>query len=100
VKPRHTRDMSRDPARYVDGQNTRWDLAAYSTQDDHLCGLFPITREQFIRARELFDYGDDEWFANSYPVRPELWPQLVEILSCPPPEPDREYFIEGTATDY
>ncbi|HEY0695558.1 MAG TPA: hypothetical protein VGD71_41795 [Kribbella sp.] len=92
--------MSRDPARYVDGQNTRWDLAAYSTQDDHLCGLFPITREQFIRARELFDYGDDEWFANSYPVRPELWPQLVEILSCPPPEPDREYFIEGTATDY
>ena len=91
--------MTRDPARYDDGQNTRWDLVAYSAQDDHLCGQFPITRERFIRVRELFDYGDDEWFAGCYPVRPELWPQVIEILACPPPEPDKEYFIEGTATD-
>ena len=98
MKPRHTRDMTRDPARYADGQNTRWDLAAYSNQDDHLCGLFPITREQFIRIRELFDYSD-EMFANCYPVRPELWPQVIEILACPSLEPDKEYFIEGTATD-
>lgn len=92
--------MTRDPARYADGQNIRWDLLAYSTQGDHLCGQFPITREQFIRVRELFDYGNDEWFANSYPVRPALWPQLIAILSCPPPEPGKEYFIEGMAKDF
>jgi hypothetical protein len=74
-------------------------LAAYSNQDDHLCGLFPITREQFICIRELFDYSD-EAFANCYPVRPELWPQVIEILACPSLELDKEYFIEGTATDY
>ena len=89
-----------DPSRYDDGQNTRWDLVAYSTHDDRLVGSFPITREQFIRVRELFDYGDDHWFANSYLVRLELWPRVIEMLSCPPPKPDREHFIEGTATDY
>jgi hypothetical protein len=92
--------MTRDPARYANGQNMRWDLLAFSTHDDWLVGRFPITREQFTHVRELFDYGDDEWFAGGlYPVRPELWPQVIEILSCPPPEPDQEYFIEGTATD-
>lgn len=92
--------MTGDPFRYDDGQNTRWDLAAYSVHDDEPCGRFPITRDQFIRVRELFDYGDDEWFADSHPVQQELWPQVIEVLGCPPPEPDREYFIEGTATDY
>ncbi|GAB3989882.1 hypothetical protein GCM10029978_116180 [Actinoallomurus acanthiterrae] len=91
--------MTGDPSRYDDGQNTRWDLVAFSTHDDRLVGRFTITREQFLRVRELFDYGDDQWFADSYPVRPELWPQVIEILSCPPPESDQEYFIEGTATD-
>ena len=92
--------MTKDPSRYDDGKNTRWAMLAFSSQDDRLRGEFPINREQFARVRELFDYGDDEWFSHSYPVRPELWPQVIDILSCPPPEPDLEYFIEGIATDY
>ncbi|TQL97565.1 hypothetical protein FB559_3159 [Actinoallomurus bryophytorum] len=91
--------MTRDPARYEDRQDVRWDLVAYSAQDDHLCGEFPVTREQFIRVRELFDFSD-EAFPDCYPVRPELWPQVITILACPPLEPDKEYFIEVTATDY
>src|SRR5262245_2931551 len=71
VESRQTADMTGDPSRYATGQNTRWDLVAFSTHDDRLVGHFPITREQFIRVRELFDYGDDEWFADSYLVRPE-----------------------------
>jgi hypothetical protein len=57
--------MIRDPARYADGQNMWWELVAYGTQDDHPCGQFPIIREQFVRVRALFDYGDDQWFADS-----------------------------------
>ncbi|GAA0268812.1 hypothetical protein GCM10009527_076360 [Actinomadura nitritigenes] len=57
------------------------------------------SREQFIRVRDLFDYGDDEWSANSYPVTTDHWPQLIEVLACPAPEPGKSYFIEGYATD-
>jgi hypothetical protein len=98
--PAKLEDMTGDPSRYANGQNIRWDLVAFNDHDDELAGRYPITREQFIRVRELFDYGDDEWFADSYEVRSELWPQVIEILSCPAPEPGKTYFIEGTATDY
>lgn len=87
--------MTGGPSRYDHGQNTRWDLVALSTHDDRYIGRFPITHQQLIRVRELFDYDDDEWFADSYPVRPELWPQVIEILSCPPPEQDRETSWKG-----
>ncbi|MEV4251663.1 hypothetical protein AB0J52_00695 [Spirillospora sp. NPDC049652] len=91
--------MPGDPARYADGQNMGWQLISFSTGDEQGCTTCPISREQFIRVRGLFDYGDDEWFTYSYPVTPEHWPHLVGILGCPPFEPDRSYFIEGYATD-
>jgi hypothetical protein len=56
---------------------------AYGDDDEWLCYTSPIIREQFILVRELFEYGDDEWFANCYEVRSELWPQIIHILSCP-----------------
>lgn len=92
-------DVTGTPSRYTDGQNIRWHLVAFSDHDERLCDEYPIPREQFLRGRGLFDYGDDEWFANSYEVRSELWPQVIEILSCPPPEPGKTCFIQGTATD-
>ncbi|WP_395963071.1 hypothetical protein [Actinomadura sp. 6N118] len=81
-----------------DGANTEWQLTSFDNRDGQLSGAFPISREQFIRVRELFDYGDDEWFSDSYPITPELWPQVIEILSCPPPEPGKSYYIDGYAT--
>jgi hypothetical protein len=60
--PEHLRlgFMTGEPSRYDDGKNTRWNLVAFSTHDDRLIGRSPITREQFVRVRELFDYGDDQ----------------------------------------
>ncbi|MEO3824724.1 hypothetical protein [Actinomadura sp. B10D3] len=79
-----------------------WQLIWFDDSDGRLSGTSPITRQQFIRVRELriFDNGDDEWFAaGSYKVAAEHWPQLIEVLACPPPEAGKSYFIEGYATD-
>ncbi|NDU74417.1 hypothetical protein GWI34_17520 [Actinomadura sp. DSM 109109] len=91
--------MPEDPAHYTDGQNMRWQLISFNDSDGRTGGVFPISREQFIRIRGIFDYGDDEWFANAYPVAAESWPQLIEVLACPPPEPGNSYFIDGYAAD-
>lgn len=91
--------MPGDPARYADGQNMGWQLISFNDSDEQLSDTFPISREQLIRVRHLFDYGDDEWFAYSYQVTSEHWPQLIEVLGCPPPEAGKSYFIEGYATD-
>ncbi|MFS2294737.1 MAG: hypothetical protein FWJ90_18920 [Actinomadura sp.] len=74
-----------------------WQLISFNDGDERVSSTFPIGREQFIRVRDLFDYGDDEWFAHSYQVTDEHWPQLIEILGCPPPETGKSYFVEGCA---
>ncbi|MBD2896369.1 hypothetical protein amrb99_53170 [Actinomadura sp. RB99] len=76
-----------------------WRLVSFNDSDEQLSDTFPVSREQFIRVRDLFDHGDDEWFADSYLVTAEHWSQLIEVLGCPPPEPDKSYFLEGYATD-
>ncbi|MFF0525336.1 hypothetical protein ACFYTC_42140 [Actinomadura nitritigenes] len=93
--------MPGDPARYADGQNMGWQLIWFDDSDEQFRATFPISREQFIRIRDLhiFDNGDDEWCALSYTVTAEHWPQLIEVLACPPPEAGKSYYIEGYATD-
>lgn len=76
-----------------------WQLISFNDSDERLSDTFPISREQLIRVRDLFDHGDDKWFANSFPVTADHWPQLIEVLACPAPEPGKSYFIEGYATD-
>lgn len=39
--------MTRDPARYANGQNTRWDLAAYSTLDAE--ALYDHGKQSMVR---------------------------------------------------
>ncbi|HEU5025927.1 MAG TPA: hypothetical protein VFV01_13495 [Spirillospora sp.] len=91
--------MPGDPARYADGQNMGWRLSSFNDSDEQLSDTLLVGREQFIRVRDLFDFGDDEWFADSYPVTAERWPKLIEVLGCPPREPGKSYFLEGYATD-
>jgi hypothetical protein len=82
--------MPGDTARYADGKNMGWQLISFNDSDEQLSDTFPVSREQFIRVRDLFDYGDDEWFANSYPVTTNTgrnssryWPAHLPSLASP-----------------
>jgi hypothetical protein len=88
-----------DPSRYDDGQNARWYLVGYDNADEWLRTEFAITRDQLISIRDMFDRGDDEWFAHCYEIKPDMWPRLIETLGCPPPEASLAYFVEGVASD-
>ncbi|WP_051467815.1 hypothetical protein [Actinomadura oligospora] len=90
--------MGSDASRYAEGRNTGWHLIWFGP-DEWVAGTFPVTRDQLLQIRHLFDHGDDEWFAFSYRIEPRHWPTLLRVLSCPEPEPQYDYFIEGYATD-
>jgi hypothetical protein len=92
--------VTRDPARYANGDNMAWQLAGYSKQTEYLVSEFPITREQMLRIRPHFDVGDDFWMVFCYPVALELWPQIDAVVNCGPPDPGQDYMVEGYATDY
>lgn len=92
--------VRRDPARYANGNNMGWQLAGFSKKTEYLVSEFPITREQMLRIRPLFDVGDDLWMVFEYPVSLDLWPQIDAVLNCGPPDPGQTYVVEGYATDY
>jgi hypothetical protein len=92
--------VDRDASRYADGCNIGWELVGYGREDERrLPTSFPITRDQLLRLRDMFDRGDDEWMAACYEVKPAMWPRIVEVLRCPPPGDGVVYFVEGFATD-
>ncbi|GLY86773.1 hypothetical protein Airi02_047020 [Actinoallomurus iriomotensis] len=76
-----------------------WQLAAYHSKDEWLRTALPITRDQLVRIREMFDRGDDEWMVYCCEVKREIWPRIIETLGCPPLEEGLLYFVEGVATD-
>ncbi|MEV5747922.1 hypothetical protein AB0L00_08890 [Actinoallomurus sp. NPDC052308] len=76
-----------------------WQLAAYGSEDEWLRTTLPITRDQLVRIRDMFDRGDDEWMAHCYKVKPEMWPRIIEVFGCPPPEEGLDHFVEGVAAD-
>jgi hypothetical protein len=92
--------VHRDAFRYADGRDTDWELVGYGCEDERrLPTSLPITHDQLLRLRDMFDHGDDEWMAACYEVKPAMWPRIIEVLRCPPPSGGVVYFVEGFATD-
>jgi hypothetical protein len=92
--------VDRDVFRYADGRNAGWGLVGYGREDERQLPIsFPITRDQLLRLRDMFDRGDDEWMVACYEIKPAMWPRIIEVLSCPPPADGAVYFVEGCATD-
>ncbi|WP_067826034.1 hypothetical protein [Actinomadura kijaniata] len=76
-----------------DVETMGWELVWFGP-DEWLAGSFPVTLEQLLQIRHLFDYGDDEWLGlGDYPIEPHHWPTLIKVLSCPAPEPQNFYFL-------
>lgn len=74
-----------------------WQLLGFSLETDELVSELPFGRAEFLAIRELFDYGDDEWFTASYLVTSDLWPRLETVLGCGPPREGLEYHVEAYA---
>ena len=75
-------------------------LEGFGKADDTLRVEHPISREQFLRLREVItpDAGDP-WMLHCYPVPVELWPAVDAILGCGPPHPELDYLTGTYAAD-
>ncbi|MGA5134060.1 hypothetical protein ACPCTO_30095 [Streptomyces olivoreticuli] len=78
---------------FADGKNLAWDLAGFGT-DDWLKVSIPLTREQIIDVRHLFDLGDDKWMmGGEYPVTPDIWGPMHAVLGSIDFQEGLEYFL-------
>ncbi|MFD9764151.1 hypothetical protein ACFWXI_11515 [[Kitasatospora] papulosa] len=76
-----------------------WVLSAFR-EDESLHSEHPISKDQLVRLREVVvPDPDDPWYIHIYPVPPDVWPKVDEILHCGPPDPNLEYFVDGYAAD-
>ncbi|MBD0689599.1 hypothetical protein [Streptomyces sp. CBMA123] len=88
-------DHAHQDSLFADGRNVLWELEGYGADDrQHSSRL--LGREEYLRVRHLFaaELGDDDWMmAGSYPVPPQLWGPLQELLGPLGFEDGQDYFL-------
>ncbi|UKY50679.1 hypothetical protein [Streptomyces inhibens] len=78
---------------FADGHHLAWELTGFGA-DDRIEVSASLPREQFIRVRHLFPLGADAWMlAGEYPVPPDIWEPLREILGITAFREGIDYFL-------
>ncbi|MER7674805.1 hypothetical protein ABTY61_40975 [Kitasatospora sp. NPDC096128] len=80
---------------FADGRNVLWELEGYGADDRQHSSRW-LGREEYLRIRHLFaaELGGDDWMmTGSWPVPPQLWGPLQELLGPLGLEDGIDYFL-------
>jgi hypothetical protein len=85
------RHLPKRPLQHPD--HIRWQLGGYEPDGEGEPTVFPIRQDQLAQIRDMLDRGKG-WTVDWYPVEDSMWPRLIEVLGCPPPDDRLCYFLE------